>query len=529
MLTNTHNARVSDGYWRHRNHAYIFLVLFFLLISRWVSMYLIPLNDPTEARYAEIARLMLQTGNWVTPMHHLGEPFWAKPPLSSWLSAISMQFLGVSAWVARLPSLLLSIVILGMIWDLAKRYRRRDIALIAVLILAGSVYFFLDAGTVMTDPALLFCVTLTLIAFAHAVIFGDSGEKSPLSQNAMGPFSQGLTTGYSGLAKYQSVWGYIFFVGLGLGLLAKGPIATALCSMPIFFWVLWHRKWALIWRQLPWLKGGLLMLLITVPWYWLAEERTPGFLHYFIVGEHISRFLQPGWSGDKYGFVHVAPMGMIWIYALLGIFPWTFLSLFWGVKYRRLLPVMMREDTRGWLSYLVLCTFIPLIFFTFARNIIYPYVFPCLPTFALLFAEVSARANTHLLERRWFLPSVAINGFIFLIGSMLFVFKPAWIAKSQDRVISAWCKDDSRLKSHLIYWSNKTEYSALFYSGGRAKSTLDSQQLDHYLSRSKKNYIVINSVEGQSFPKELMPRLTKISNIQSNHKQYVVYRVNKLH
>jgi 4-amino-4-deoxy-L-arabinose transferase-like glycosyltransferase len=59
------------------------------------------------------------------------------------------------------------------------------------------------------------------------------------------------------------------------------------------------------WRRLPWVTGTVLTLLLVVPWYALTEYRTPGFLHYFIIGEHIQRFLVPHWPGDLYGALPV--------------------------------------------------------------------------------------------------------------------------------------------------------------------------------------------------------------------------------
>lgn len=91
-------------------------VLTVLLLCRLIANYFIPLNDSTEARYGEIARKMLETGNWVTPLHDYGVPFWAKPPLSTWLSAFSMKLFGVNEFAARLPELLLSIGVLWLIW-----------------------------------------------------------------------------------------------------------------------------------------------------------------------------------------------------------------------------------------------------------------------------------------------------------------------------------------------------------------------------------------------------------------------------
>ncbi len=96
-----------------------------LLVVRLAAMAAIPLNESTEARYGEMARKMLETGNWVLPMHDYGIPFLAKPPLWAWMSAASMGIFGVNAFAARLPALLLSIMTLGLVWLLAlKRHGR---------------------------------------------------------------------------------------------------------------------------------------------------------------------------------------------------------------------------------------------------------------------------------------------------------------------------------------------------------------------------------------------------------------------
>src|SRR3990167_9953250 len=123
------------------------VILLFLFIVRIIAIYIIPLNDSTEARYGEIARIMLETHNWITPMQEYGIPFWAKPPLSFWLSALSMKCFGVNEFAARLPALILSIGILWLVWDLAKKYRGSQIAMFATLVLAGCLFFFLNAGT----------------------------------------------------------------------------------------------------------------------------------------------------------------------------------------------------------------------------------------------------------------------------------------------------------------------------------------------------------------------------------------------
>jgi 4-amino-4-deoxy-L-arabinose transferase-like glycosyltransferase len=104
-------------------------VLAALLLIRLLAMWAIPLTDTTEARYAEIARKMLETGNWVTLWHDYGIPFWAKPPLSTWTSAASMGLFGVNPLAARLPALLLSMAVLWLVADAARQRLGREAAL----------------------------------------------------------------------------------------------------------------------------------------------------------------------------------------------------------------------------------------------------------------------------------------------------------------------------------------------------------------------------------------------------------------
>ena len=60
----------------------IFIFVAVILTSRFISMVLIPYGDTTEARYGEMARIMAETGDWITPFFDYGVPFWGKPPLS---------------------------------------------------------------------------------------------------------------------------------------------------------------------------------------------------------------------------------------------------------------------------------------------------------------------------------------------------------------------------------------------------------------------------------------------------------------
>lgn len=483
----------TSNFEQKRIAQYTLFTLIGLLCVRLLSMYFMPLNDSTEARYGEIARVMLQSGNWVT-LFQDGAPFWAKPPLSTWLSAVSMRVFGVNEIAARMPSLLLSLGVLWLVFDLARRRMNDSAAWMTVLVLAGSLFFFIDAGSVMTDPALLFCTTLILISCWRA------------------------------LHESSAYWGYAFFVGVGLGLLAKGPIAVVLTGLPIFFWTLLHRKWQMLWTRLPWFSGVVLTFVIALPWYILAEKRTPGFLNYFVVGEHIQRFINPGWSGDKYGFAHRSPMGMIWVYALAGLLPWLFFVLVYICRYFKQLPNFC-GDKDGWASYLILAMLLPLIFFTFSGNIIYTYVFPILPFFALFFVNMAHKTQrlTYKNQLQWIFCANGVS-VIFIVVTALFILSPKWVEKSQTRVVSQWKKQCPPVHSKLIYWANKNDYSAQFYTKGQVVATLNPETLCQWIVNQPISYVAVRENIMQSIPDAIRSHLTKVASIPMLHNNYQLFR-----
>src|SRR6478735_10012240 len=88
-----------------------------LLAARLIGMAEAPLMDTTEARYGEISRKMAELNDWVTPWFDYGVPYWGKPPLSFWVTAISFKLFGVNEFSARLPHLIISMLIVGLaVW-----------------------------------------------------------------------------------------------------------------------------------------------------------------------------------------------------------------------------------------------------------------------------------------------------------------------------------------------------------------------------------------------------------------------------
>src|SRR5947209_5374395 len=126
------------------------ILLGLLLLARLVGMAAAPLMDTTEARYGEIGRKMAELNDWITPWYDYGVPYWGKPPLAFWVTAISFKLFGVSEFAARLPHLIIALLIVGLIVWLAAR-RDRQAALPTLALISGSFLFFISTGAVMTD------------------------------------------------------------------------------------------------------------------------------------------------------------------------------------------------------------------------------------------------------------------------------------------------------------------------------------------------------------------------------------------
>ncbi|WP_232313035.1 ArnT family glycosyltransferase [Enterovibrio coralii] len=117
------------------------------LLVRAISLPLYPLMDTTEARYGEMARIMFETQNWVTPMFDYDVPFWGKPPLFTWLSASGIALFGNTEFAVRMPHLLAGMGILFLVFGFAtKAGKHRAEALLATAILSTSAAFIVISG-----------------------------------------------------------------------------------------------------------------------------------------------------------------------------------------------------------------------------------------------------------------------------------------------------------------------------------------------------------------------------------------------
>lgn len=411
-----------------------------IVLSRLFSMALVPMLDTTEARYGEIARIMAETGDWITPWFDYGVPFWGKPPLSFWSEAFSFRLFGVTEFAARLPSWLANLGILALIYHLTQKIAGYRQALIATVVFSTMALSYVMSGAVLTDPFLAFGTTLSLVSIILA------------------------------LRKPNSLWCWWFFVGLSIGLLAKGPLALVLVGGPIVLWVVWRRQWRDLY-YLPWGRGLLLSALLSLPWYIAAELKTPGFINYFIIGEHFLRFVDSGWSGDLYGSAHNQPFGTIWLHWVWASFPWgpiAIVVLIWRwivTKQQQPLPQKKLSDEQ---RLLLISALFPSLFFTFSGNILWTYQLPALAPLAILIAMliVNSVPVSTLSKSAMIIAAVIIPLVVVLIGSYAHFYPDK--LKTEKALVAYYNEQKNNDTSPLIY-IGKRPFSARFYSRGHIK------------------------------------------------------------
>jgi dolichol-phosphate mannosyltransferase len=266
-----------------------FLIVMFLAIPLFFSRLGTPLLEPEEARYAEIPRQMLAEGQWLVPTLH-GQPYLDKPPLLYWLVMASYSLFGVHDWAARLVPGFAGLLTVAVSYWWASRAVGIRAALLGAAVLCLTAKF-IYLGRMVTMNAPLALLVTSALALGHLALMSSGAGR-------------------------QRVFLAMAGIACGLGLLTKGPVATALIVPPLL----------VIARLDPRLnRPGLLRsavfplcaLLVAAPWYVAVALRQPEFLRYFFWLHNVVRFAQP--------FDHQGP---IWQYIpglLIGIMPWTLL------------------------------------------------------------------------------------------------------------------------------------------------------------------------------------------------------------
>ena len=340
-----------------RERIQFFFIWFFLGV---VPLFMRPLWEPDEARYAELPREMLATANWLTPRLN-GVLYFEKPPLQYWLSAVSMKLFGLNAAAARLPLALATLILLWCAWHLAKRLGASQPMWAAFM--AATTLLVYICHQILTLDALFSALLLLSIVAAMEAVAARYDERR---REALG-------------------WTLLAFGASALSLLTKGLAAQVLLGGILFWSFLWAWQTPRLWKALlrvcldP--LGWFLFAILGVPWFLLVERANPGHAAFFFIHEHFARFsttvhARQGSSNpvlDKLYFVGILLVGLLpWLTAAVVGLRRSFLFL-----RRKGGPQSEQAPLHRWmLATLLLAFAVPFLFFTLSSSKLPFYILP---------------------------------------------------------------------------------------------------------------------------------------------------------
>ncbi len=311
-----------------------------------------PLLEPEEVRYAEVPRQMLHADRWLVPVLH-GQDYLDKPPLFYWLVMGSYHLFGIHEWAARIPTGLIGVLTVAVVYGWGRRTLGPRAALAAGLVLCLTPEF-LYRGRMVTPNGLLALWTTAALACGHIALIKHRSA---------------LPTPHSPLTSWWLMAGAL----TGLGLLTKGPVAVALVVPPLVIVGWLDRRLARV-GWLSWACFITAAIAVAGPWYAAISWRCPDFAGYFFWFHNVLRYAAP--------FDHVKP---IWAYLpqlVLGLLPWTLLFVpLVRLLVRRRWSVALRRP--GALGFALVAFAWGLLFFSVAGSKRPVYLVPVLPPLAL--------------------------------------------------------------------------------------------------------------------------------------------------
>jgi 4-amino-4-deoxy-L-arabinose transferase len=336
---------------------------------------------PDEPRYSAIGRTMASDGDWVTP-HLWGEPWFEKPPLVYWTTAVA-TLLGLNPDLAgRLPVAILSLAFLALWFVLLKGEFGERAAAASTLLLATSAAWLTYSELCLTDLPMAAFFSLA-VAFALTVLRSGPSVKNLAALGAC----------------------------LGAAVLAKGLLPLVL-AVPLLWFLRRH------WRR--WWIAIATLTLLAGPWYALVLLRNGhAFLDVFFFRQQFSRLYSQSLQ-------HVQPFYFYIPVLLVCLFPWT--------------PLIATFRPRHWsdprVRLLTSVFLFGLIFLSLSINKLPGYLMPLLPSVFALIGVSVAKSSAAVESRSWLLACALLIAIIPFVGRWIPVLLTSKISSPRQLLLA---------------------------------------------------------------------------------------------
>ena len=356
--------------------------------------------DSDEAFYAESAREMVESGDWLTPHFNYIYRF-EKPVLYYWLAASAYLVVGIGETAARLPSAFAGLGLTLLAFAAARRWYDSATGFLAGVITATSFGYVAMARQALPDLTLAFFITLAVWAAVVAWV-------EPLPTDMQRPKGSARTT-----------WILLAAVGAGGAVLTKGPVGIALPALVVGPLVMWQ-YWTSALRPVRVADLGLfaaVSVAIAAPWYLgMTLEHGPAYLDRFFIAENVDRFATARYNDPR----------PVWYYLPIvvgGMLPWSPFMLLWvrpfirGVRSRFAGAVVAVR--LGWWAVA------PLLFYSLSVGKQPRYILPILPPLAVLLAHtIRAQLVARDRDRLFFIGTGLAAALLCVVAGLVYRASP---------------------------------------------------------------------------------------------------------
>jgi len=268
----------------------IYFLLYAALFIAYIGGLFLQIMEVDAAQYAAMGMEMLKNKSYLK-LFDGGVPYLDKPPLHVWLAALSFKIFGISDFAYRIPSFLASILAVYSTYRFARQWYSSNVANWSALILAACQAFFLFNQDVKTDNVLTSMVIFSIWQLSTFI-----KTSKPL------PFILG-------------------FMGIGMAMLAKGPLGFMVPAAALGSHLLLQRDWKRIFN-FRWLLGIPIILIVLSPFLvGLYQQWGTYGLRFFFWTQSFGRITgESQWNNhtDPFYFVHT----FLWAFL-----PWTFVAV----------------------------------------------------------------------------------------------------------------------------------------------------------------------------------------------------------
>ena len=360
----------------------VYLFIFIVVIAFYLyGLGRLPLLGPDEPRYAQVAREMFLTGDFVTPT--LGGHTWfEKPALLYWLIAASFKVFGVSEWAARLGPAICGLLTILAVWVVAREVdhtaETRGFAFWGLVVMASCLGLIVFSRAASFDVVITMTTTWALAFFLLHELPSTKSKRLLLAGFYMFVGMALMAKGLVGVVIPFGVVGSYYLLRVLTKSFsrkdAKAQSAAAfLKSFLCAFAPLREKFFSLFW-------GVPLAIAVSALWYGPVIARHGwSFIDEFFVQHHFARYVS-----NKYH--HPQPVYFYPVIILMLALPWTPYLIAALAKVRNW--AWRGEDSLSILRVFSLAwLLLPIIFFSFSGSKLPGYVLPALPAVALLVAD----------------------------------------------------------------------------------------------------------------------------------------------